>query len=317
MDKNALLKQCAELGIQIKGRLTKSQLIEKIKTAQQPIELPPLNYILELHTTIPKDIVRKVCKQCGELGHGISSTYCKVNILKKDLLKQKVKEYFLSQDGSNDTDHFELLSNQLGISMNQCKEMYAEIPWLDLLRRPNRISSVVQQLTFTQCDQCNKNKCSIQINSLRKWKDKQLCDKCFSHTYEEREKLWELISNYKPIQCLFCNTKKESKDDRFHYDHINMFDKQESICIMVSEGMPIETIYLEMDKCQILCISCHSIITHIERVFGFTNQKCLLNRKLKQNEISKEDFEIQLQQYQTIYDEIMQPIYELIKTKTN
>jgi hypothetical protein len=42
-----------------------------------------------------------------------------------------------------------------------------------------------------------------------------------------------------------------------------------------------------------------------------------LNRKLKQNEISKEDFEIQLQQYQTIYDEIMQPIYELIKTKTN
>ena len=312
MDKNALLKQCAELGIQIKSRLTKAQLLEKIKESLQPKE-KPLNYLLELHEKIPKDTIRKVCKQCGEIGHGISSTYCKVNILKKETLKQKVKDYFLLQDGSNDPAHFEIVSNQLDISLNQCKEMYAEIPWLDLLRRPNRIYSIVEQLTFTKCDECNKPKCTIQLSALRTWKEKQICDKCFTDTFAEREKVWELISNYKLLQCSFCNIKKESKDERFHYDHINMFDKEESICTMIAEGIPIEKIYQEIDKCQILCISCHTIVTHIERVFGFTNQKCILNRKLNHNEISKDEYEIQLQHYQTIYAEIMQPIYKTIK----
>lgn len=313
MDKNALLKQCAELGIQIKGRLTKAQLLEKINDFQQPKEIKPLKYLLELHEKIPKDMLRKVCKQCGELNHTSISTICKINILKKDLLKQKVKDYFLSQDGSDDS--FELVSNQLGISLNQCKEMYSEIPWIDLLNRKNSISSVIEKITFTKCHQCHKNKCTIQSNPFRKWKEKNICDHCFSETYAEREKMWELISNYKPIQCLFCNIKKENKDERFHYDHINMFDKEESICIMISEGVPIEHIYQEIDKCQILCISCHNIVTHIERSLGFTQQKRSLSRKLIQNEISKEEYEIQTQNYQKIYNEIMIPIYKTIKEK--
>jgi hypothetical protein len=313
MDKNALLKQCAELGIQLKGRFTKAELLEKIKEAQPKESLP--NYLLELHKKNPKNVVRKVCKQCGDLGHGILSNTCKVNILKKDLLKQKVKLYFLSQDGSDDSIHFELACNQFGISLSQCKEMYSEIPWLDLLQRPKSISSVVEKITFTRCEQCNENKCTIQPESLRTWKNKKICDKCFSKTSLEREEMWNLISNYKPIQCLFCNIKKENKNERFHYDHINMFDKEESICIMVSEGVPIETIYKEIDKCQILCISCHYIITYVERAVGFTKQKRALSRKLIQNEITKEEHEIQIQNYQKLYDEIMMPIYITIKEK--
>ena len=314
MDKNALINKCAELGIQIKGRLTKAELLEKIKEVQEA-QQPLPNYLLELHTKNPKDMLRKVCKQCGEIGHGITSTICKVNILKKDLLKQQVKQYFLAQDGSDDTVHFEVACNQIGISMNQCKEMYAEIPWLELLQRPTRISSVVEMIIFTKCEQCNQNKCTIQTDPFRKWKDKKICDTCFSKTSLEREEIWTLISNYKPIQCLFCNIKKENKDERFHYDHINMFDKEESVCIMISEGVPIEHIYQEIDKCQILCISCHNIVTHIERSLGFTQQKRSLSRKLIQNEISKEEYEIQTQNYQKIYNEIMMPIYETIKEK--
>jgi hypothetical protein len=313
MDKNALLKQCAELGIQLKGRFTKAELLEKIKEAEPKESLP--NYLLELHKKNPKNVVRKVCKQCGDLGHGILSNTCKVNILKKDLLKQKVKLYFLSQDGSDDSIHFELACNQFGISLSQCKEMYSEIPWLDLLQRPKSISSVVEKITFTRCEQCNENKCTIQPESLRPWKNKKICDKCFSKTSLEREEMWNLISNYKPIQCLFCNIKKENKNERFHYDHINMFDKEESICIMVSEGVPIETIYKEIDKCQILCISCHYIITYVERAVGFTQQKRALSRKLIQNEITKEEHKTQIQNYQKLYDEIMLPIYTTIKEK--
>jgi hypothetical protein len=316
MDKESLLKQCKELGIKGVSKLNKAELLEKIKEAQQETQTTPLpKYLLELHEKFPKDIVRKVCKQCFDLGHGISSTSCKINIFKKDLLKQKVKQFFLSQDGSNDSVHFESVCNQLGISMNQCKEMYSEIPWLELLQRPKSISSIVEQITFTRCEQCNENKCTIQTDSFRTWKDKKICDTCFSKTATEREEMWNLISNYKPIQCLFCNIKKENKDERFHYDHINMFDKEESICTMVLEGLPIEQIYHEIDKCQILCISCHSIVTHIERALGFTQQKSVLTRKLNLNEITKEEHEKQLQSYQKMYNEIMFPIYESIKEK--
>ena len=94
-----------------------------------------------------------------------------------------------------------------------------------------------------------------------------------------------------------------------------MFDKEESICIMVSEGVPIETIYKEIDKCQILCISCHYIITYVERAVGFTQQKRALSRKLIQNEITKEEHKTQIQNYQKLYDEIMLPIYTTIKEK--
>jgi hypothetical protein len=272
-------------------------------------------YLLELHEKFPKDIKRKVCKQCNDLGHGITSIDCKINILKKDLLKQKVKKYFLSQDGSNDSIHFIPLSEQLGISEAQCKSFYNEIPWLDLLHRSNMITNIIQQLSFESCEQCGKNKCTIQKNPFRKWKEKNICDTCFKDTFEEREKLWKLVSEYKPIQCLFCNSIRKHKDERFHFDHINMFEKEDSICNMIAEGVEIKIIYEEIDKCQILCISCHQIITHMERALGFTKQKILLTRKINQNEITPDEYEQQLQKYKTIYDEIMVPIYESIKTK--
>jgi hypothetical protein len=94
-----------------------------------------------------------------------------------------------------------------------------------------------------------------------------------------------------------------------------MFDKEESVCTMVMEGFPIEQIYQEIDKCQILCVSCHQIVTHIERALGFTQQKRALTRKLNLNEITKEEHEIQQEKYQKVYNEIMLPIYESIKEK--
>ena len=311
MNKESLLKQCAELGIKCKSRITKTELLELLKEVQPKEET--IHLLTNQETTSQE--IKKGCKQCGELGHGIASTMCKINILKKESTKQKVKDYFLSQDGSDDSSHFEIVCDQLGISLNQCKEMYSEIPWLDLLKRKNSVSSIVEQLTFTRCDQCHKNKCTIQSETLRTWKEKSICDKCFTDTFAEREKMWELVSNYKPIQCLFCNTKKENKEERFHFDHLNMFDKEDSICTMIMKGVPIEKIYQEMDKCQVLCFSCHQIITHMERAMGFTKQKKVLTRKLNLNEITKEDHEIQMQNYQKIYDEIMIPIYKTIKEK--
>lgn len=297
MDRSELLQKCKELGFNRVSKLKDSELLQKITEHN------------------PEKDKRKPCKQCGELGHGITSIHCKINIDKKEKIKQKIKEYFLSQDGSNDCNHFKPLSEELDISIDQCKDYYNEIPWLDLLRRPKTSSSILEKLTFQSCQQCNQNKCTVKNNPFRTWKEKKICDKCFNDTAVERDEIWKLIKEYKPIECCFCKIKREHKDERYHFDHINMFDKEGTICIMVSEGVNIEEIYKEIDKCQILCISCHDIVTYSEKKLGFTKQKQSLTRKYNQEELTKEEYEVELKKYQTIYDEIMTPIYESIKEK--
>jgi hypothetical protein len=38
-------------------------------------------------------------------------------------------------------------------------------------------------------------------------------------------KMWDLVKQYKPHKCIFCGLTQNNIDDRFHYDHLNMFDK--------------------------------------------------------------------------------------------
>jgi hypothetical protein len=86
MDRDEIVTKCKELGMKNVTKLKKSELLQKLNDFQTKVKQPLPNYLLELHTKIPKDVVRKVCKQCYELGHGISSTICKVNILKIERL---------------------------------------------------------------------------------------------------------------------------------------------------------------------------------------------------------------------------------------
>ena len=37
--------------------------------------------------------------------------------------------------------------------------------------------------------------------------------------------MWTEIKEYKPIVCYICNKRQRTKGERFHYDHLNMFDK--------------------------------------------------------------------------------------------
>ena len=82
---------------------------------------------------------------------------------------------------------------------------------------------------------------------------------------------------------------------------------------MVNEGLNIEEIYSEIDKCQILCLSCHHIVTDIEHRLGFTRIKQTLTRNLNQCEITEEEYNKQTLYYQNIYEEKMRNIYEELK----
>lgn len=70
---------------------------------------------------------------------------------------------------------------------------------------------------------------------------------------------------------------------------------------MVNEGVNIEEIYHEIDKCQIVCLSCHHIITDIESKLCFTRIKHNLTRDLNQGDISEEEYNNQKYMYEKIY----------------
>ena len=279
------------------------------------------NVLVELLNKTPKNKKRKVCSQCHELGHGIVSMLCKINIDKNNKLKNKIKEHILSQDLLTEKtidEYCDELSNILEITPNLCKTLYNEIQPTDLLDRVINIDAYLKNIEdkIIQCYECNKKLCCLQINTNRIWKGKEICDTCWFKYDGERDKMWKNISKYKSIQCKICCSIQMYRGERYHYDHMNMFDKNKSICSMVNEGINIEEIYKEIDKCQILCLSCHHIVTDIERKLGFTRIKQALTRQLNQNEITEKEYDEKTITYQQIYEEKMKDIYEILKVKS-
>jgi hypothetical protein len=288
-------------------------------SAYQPIFQ---NIMHQLTLQVPKDKTRKVCKQCHEIGHGITSVHCKINIDNNNRLKQKIKKYISLQDCLDDKtidDYCQELSMILGITPNQCKTLYNDIPLSEILNRKMDVDSYLQMIekSSKQCNLCSKKLVCIQTNTHRIWKGSDICDTCWSEPKyaEYRESLWNQIKQYRPIVCAICSAKQTYNGERFHYDHLNMFDKDKSVCSMINEGMDVEDICREIDKCQILCLSCHHIVTDIEHRIGFTRIKQILTRNFNQGEISEEQYELEMAFYQQLYAEKMQNVYIELKRR--
>lgn len=338
MNKSELIQKCKQLKIKGYSSKNKNELIlmiqekekqeqeqeqnnieeEELKENVDVIQNKLTNVLKELIIKIPKDKQRKVCKICNELGHNINSISCKVNIDKNNKFKQKIKNYILSQNCLEDKtieEHLNYLSNLLDITPNLCRTLYNEIPLVELLNRQININTYLNNLNqlSKKCNECNKKILSIQINTNRIWNGNEVCDYCWSKYDEYRKLIWQQISEYKIIKCEICNRIKQNDSERYHYDHLNMFNKNKSICTMVNEGMNIEQIYSEIDKCQILCLSCHHIVTDIEHKLDFTRIKQTLTKNFNQNEITEEEYIEQTLIYQNIYEEKMKDVYEKLK----
>jgi hypothetical protein len=311
MSKSDLILKCKELGIKCVSSKTKDEILFIIENHTSVKE----NVLMkELLSKTPKDKLRKVCKKCHELGHTSTSTICKINMDKHNRLKEKIKIFILSQNGFEKTidDYCLELSVLLDITPNLCKSLYNDIPLNELLNRQMDIRHYLTTKLSKQCNQCNKTIWCIQTNTHRMWKGVDICDTCWCSYQEERNLIWKQIRAYKNTQCEICSTT-QTTHERFHYDHLNMFNKGNSICSMVNDGETIELIYSEIDKCHILCLPCHHLVTDIEHKWGFTRIKQTLTRILNKNEITQEEYDEQTLYYQKIYEEKMNIIYEELK----
>jgi hypothetical protein len=127
-----------------------------------------------------------------------------------------------------------------------------------------------------------------------------LCDNC-THSSRIEHPLWKEIQNYCKdrgiISCNFCGKRNEN-GHRFHFDHLSIFDKSDNICSMVKNNNQLSDIILEIQKCQLLCIHCHCIVTKIENRYGFISMKI---RSYHTDELK------------TCYKEKMDKVYEIFK----
>ena len=273
------------------------------------------NVMAELCKLIQPDKKRKVCKDCGIPGHNNKSQLvCHIKKKEDNEKREMIKKYVLNIDPLTDYDNegmFELLAKKLDISLHSCKKLYAGIPPETWINRKMNISEYVQNVYKCCCKCCGDVILEFSKNKI--WKGNILCDYCWDSHRGERELMWVEIKEYKPIVCYICNKKQRTKGERFHYDHLNMFDKSDSVCSMVDRGDSIKDIFLEIDKCQILCVPCHHIVTSIEQKIGFTRIKTNLTRKFNNEEISEEIYLSENKKYEKLYEEKMKSIYEQLK----
>jgi len=301
----------------IKGysKLTKKMLLDilntdsndniiNIDTSQSiiPIEITDniLPFKRELINLNTKYIV---CKLCGLVGHNDKSQVCKMNIQTND----KIINHIIR----NDTHNIKDMSVLYDKPQSYITEIIRNTPKIRIIKGRNLSIHILFTENIVECERCNND---IYHKSVaRIWKDEKVCDKCWCEFEEEREQMWNMLNQISPQECYICSKKRVNTKMRFHYDHINMFDKDDSICSMINNGEDMQLIYNEMEKCRLICISCHSLITDIERMYGFTSYKTQLTKKLNQCQITQEEYTNDTESIEEIYRDKMSKVYQELR----
>ena len=179
--------------------------------------------------------------------------------------------------------------------------------------------TVIQDLLQTtgfECTGCHRHLYSVP----RQWEDRTYCDECHVDTFRDQiTDRWAHVNHYAKTtdkdRCNICGvlaTYNKEMGNRFHFDHLNMFEKSDSICVMVQTGRLLEEIYKEIDQCQVLCVSCHRLVTELERRSGFMRLKNNMTRDYKKTE-DNEQLQKEKEENMRAYSEFMTNIYSLLR----
>jgi hypothetical protein len=74
----------------------------------------------------------------------------------------------------------------------------------------------------------------------------------YSKCKNQRNKVRQFVDNIKKCGCKLCD-EKEICCLEFHH----LFDKEDTISLMVAKSMSLDKIILEIKKCVVLCSNCH------------------------------------------------------------
>lgn len=265
-----------------------------------------------------------VCSNCKQSGHNVRK--CKMKRVAEvelvDVQVESVAESVESVESVAEVVHCSMLKEEL---VKAVQEHPLMTDWSALSQRFDRKEAYLKSLynkTVSAADHVRVSLdslsdewmkelmeegrdcagCHIRVYCApKKWDGGEYCVschvKCFS---EEISSRWKMVNEYarstSKDKCNICKmpaTYNKEIGNGFHFDHVNMFEKSGSICSMVNTGVPLSSIYMELDVCQLLCVSCHGLVTTLERRCGFMRMKNNMTRshKKKASEHTEEDSE--------------------------
>ena len=153
-------------------------------------------------------------------------------------------------------------------------------------------------------------------NCGRIWRGQKECEPCFKIHLPEIDAMWARIDLIARMTCLFCDRHKSS-GITFNFDHINMFDKGDAICTMVWRGDSYEDIIQEIVKCQVICTSCHAVVTAVERAVGFQKVKIKVTRSengTSDRVLTEEEISTLYTEMRALYRSSIEPIYAVVRS---
>ena len=218
--------------------------------------------------------------------------------------------YNNSDDNSDNNSDDNSYNNSDDNSDNNPDNNIQIINTIDTMLIKTQIKNLIKHIPKNKCSECKKSFLILNKTIFKKWRNNILCIKCYSKYDCIRNNIWKIIQKYKPHKCVFCKKIKTNTDDIYYYEHINMFDKTNNICTMVSEGYDIELIYGELDKCQSVCLYCHHKITYIENIYGFNSTKKYFTSQYNNNKINKETYDKNINILKNKYTKFMTFIYD-------
>lgn len=300
-----LKELCKDKNIKKYSKLKKDELIKLLnKESQNENNNDFTKLLYELKSIVKKDTKRLVCKNCNELGHNYTFDNCKENII----IKNKVTT--LVFESNNDYD-IKNISQKFKRPQSFITNIIKQIPKEDIIKKKEIDLHVIINENLCLCELCNTNYYHKQLN--RMWNNKNICDLCWCNFEKKRQSVWDKINSFKNNVCEICGINRENTKMRFHYDHINLFDKENSICKMINDGFSFDNIVNEVNKCQYICINCHTLITEIERQYGFTQYKIQLVKNFNNGKLTQEEYNIKQKVIENIYKQKMEKVYLKLK----
>lgn len=211
------------------------------------------------------------------------------------------------------------ISDLLGLSLEGCKSRLNKF-----ISHEDQVDYNISKLTYDDIRKAlddRKNVCGscgdIYYHELREWRGIKECCNCLLVHTDEINRMWlEIDQRMDAIgwdRCSLCE-RPRLVGTKFHFDHLNMFDKSHNICDMVNSGQDIETIWPECLKCQVICKSCHEVITHIENLTGFSQAKSNLTRLLNKGVINEQELLQKQLELSDKYRQSFQSIYSQMKS---
>lgn len=136
---------------------------------------------------------------------------------------------------------------------------------------------------------------------------REQCLKCRIHTRKKNiDEVRAYLVSKGIYGCAFCKDPYTDSFFGFHFDHLNIYKKSDNVGIMIGRHIDMTKVFEEIDKCQLLCVACHAIVTDIEHRNGF------IRDKKKKN---KGKLATSIEELAAEYDRIMIPVYDDLRER--